>query len=195
MTDDGTEKKKKGHKPSLPEEIFLRRDKVLQFMIGGITNRRTIADLLVPKVSPATVQSDIAALRQQLRTDNVTTMTNYSAMAIEQSNTIITALHPKVLRGDEEAIKVALDAMRYQADIIGLNGFLRDRQDKKDKAGKYVPREEVIANNNSVNLNIGSVPPEFQSTVAAILAMSPEAVARYNENAAAVFQNTPQNDD
>jgi len=182
---DKSTKSKSKFTPSSPEEIEIRRGKLLQYMIGGITNRRILAEFL--KVSPMTIQNDIKALRTQLRQDNLTTFENYSAMHLEQANTALTAIHPEVLRGNLDAIDRLISLMKHQADVIGLNGFMRDRQDKKDGAGDYKEKKDPTPI-NTTNLNFVGSDTDVQVAISGMLQLPPDQLTSFLANIRAVSQ-------
>jgi len=192
-TSSQTPPKKTGKKRTTPLDREKRRAKVLQFMEGGITARRTIGELL--GVSCSTVQEDINFLLKELREQNLVSFADQTALALQRLEVAITAIWPKVLKGDYEAIDRLLLIMKRESDTTGMDGFKRDRQDLADKAGRYHPNDKQLPNmvDNSINVNLGSG-DELGDIFAHIRNLPPDQALTYLANMKAILENTPSND-
>jgi len=77
--------------------------------------------------------------------------------------------------------------MKQQADVIGLNGFMRDRQDKKDGAGDYKEKKDPTPI-NTTNLNFVGSDTDVQVAISGMLQLPPDQLTSFLANIRAVSQ-------
>lgn len=111
-------RKKTTKKSSDEVEVQLRREKVLDFILGGATVREIAKEL---EISPATVTRDKQATMRQLQADTKATAEEWRALEQARLNTLLMGVWPAAAAGGTFHVPLALKIMERMAKLWGYD--------------------------------------------------------------------------